>query len=143
MADVQNTEKSQENGAAPFRELEREVEGLEIKADQLEERAGEFKEEAKELKHEAKEIEHEIEELEAKKVFDVVFNEKYPVKIHGKNQTGLSLKQAAITQGVPIQLDFVLSVELGGGKTDLIGDAQPFKVKDGDRFLAIPNDDNS
>jgi hypothetical protein len=48
-------------------------------------------------------------------------NEK-PVSVTDEKQTGLSIKQAAIAQGVQIQLDFVLSIERGGGKTDLIGD---------------------
>jgi hypothetical protein len=69
-------------------------------------------------------------------------NEK-PVSVTDEKQTGLSIKQAAIAQGVQIQLDFVLSIERGGGKTDLIGDDEKVKVKAGDRFLAIPNDDNS
>lgn len=69
-------------------------------------------------------------------------NEK-PVTVTDEKQTGLSIKQAAIAQGVQIQLDFVLSIERGGGKTDLIGDDEKVKVKAGDRFLAIPNDDNS
>jgi Multiubiquitin len=69
-------------------------------------------------------------------------NEK-PVTIDKAKQTGLSIKQAAIAQGVQIQIDFVLSIERGGGKTELIGDGDEIKVRDGDRFLAIPNDDNS
>lgn len=69
-------------------------------------------------------------------------NEK-PVTVEDKKQTGLGIKQAAIAQQVPIQLDFVLSIERGGGKTELIGDDQKITVHDGDRFLAIPNDDNS
>lgn len=69
-------------------------------------------------------------------------NEK-PVTIDEAEQTGLSIKQAAIAQGVQIQIDFVLSIERGGGKTELIGDGDVIKVRDGDRFLAIPNDDNS
>lgn len=69
-------------------------------------------------------------------------NEK-PVTVDKAKQTGLSIKQAAIAQGVQIQTDFVLSIERGGGKTELIGDGDVVKVRDGDRFLAIPNDDNS
>ena len=72
----------------------------------------------------------------------VLVNEK-PVTLDGSRQTGSSIKKAAIEQGVDIQPDFVLSIELGGGKTDLIGDNQEILVKDGDRFLAIANDDNS
>jgi len=72
----------------------------------------------------------------------VLVNEK-PVTFEKEKQTGLSIKQAAIAQGVQIQIDFVLSIERGGGKTELIGDGDTVKVRDGDRFLAIPNDDNS
>lgn len=72
----------------------------------------------------------------------VLVNEK-PVTFEKEKQTGLSIKQAAIAQGVQIQTDFVLSIERGGGKTELIGDGDVVKVRDGDRFLAIPNDDNS
>ena len=73
---------------------------------------------------------------------DVLVNEKL-VTLDGPKQTGSSIKKAAIEQGVDIQPDFVLSIELGGGKTDLIGDNQEILVNDGDRFLAIANDDNS
>jgi hypothetical protein len=72
----------------------------------------------------------------------VLVNEKRVV-FEEERQTGMSIKQIAIAQGVPIQLDFVLSIERGGGKTELIGDDQEVKLHDGDRFLAIPNDDNS
>ena len=73
---------------------------------------------------------------------DVLINEK-PVTLDGPKQTGSSIKKAAIEQAVDIKPDFVLSIELGGGKTDLIGDREEVVVKEGDRFLAIANDDNS
>jgi hypothetical protein len=72
----------------------------------------------------------------------VFLNEK-PVTLAGKDQTGLSIKQSAIAQGVGIQVDFVLSIERGGGKTELIGDNDQIEVHPNERFLAIPNDDNS
>lgn len=72
-----------------------------------------------------------------------IFVNEQPVVVDDKKQTGMSIKQAAIAQGVGIQLDFVLSIERGGGKTELIGDDDKINVKNGDRFLAIPNDDNS
>ncbi|MGB6433548.1 MAG: multiubiquitin domain-containing protein [Bradyrhizobium sp.] len=72
----------------------------------------------------------------------VLVNEKRVV-FDKEQQTGISIKQAAIVQGVAIQPDFVLSIERGGGKTELIGDDEVIKLRDGDRFLAIPNDDNS
>ena len=37
----------------------------------------------------------------------------------------------------------MLSIELGGGKTKLVGDDEEIEVHDGERFLAIENDDNS
>lgn len=73
----------------------------------------------------------------------VVFVNEKPVTVEKERMTGLAIKQAAIAQGVQIQLDFVLSIERGGGRTELIGDGDTIKVKKGDRFLAIPNDDNS
>ena len=72
-----------------------------------------------------------------------IFVNEQPVTLDEARQTGMSIKQAAIAQGVQIQPDFVLSIERGGGKTELIGDDQPVRVHKGERFLAIPNDDNS
>jgi predicted nuclease with TOPRIM domain len=133
---------SDDNGPEGEKEEDR-AKRLEEEAKALESEAKELEKKAEGLEAKAEKLEEEAEEPEAKKTIDVVFNEKYPVKIHGKNQTGLSLKEAAITDKVPIQLDFILSIELGGGKTELIGNADPIKVKEGDRFLAIPDDDNS
>jgi hypothetical protein len=76
------------------------------------------------------------------KRIDVLVNEK-PVVLEGRSQTGESVKQAAIHQHVSIQLDFVLSIERGGGRTELVGDDQKIEVHEHERFLAIPNDDNS
>ena len=73
---------------------------------------------------------------------EVTLNDK-PVVLDGSKQTGESIKKAAIEQGVNIKRDFVLSIELGGGKTDLVGDDQLIEVRPNDRFLAIENDDNS
>lgn len=76
------------------------------------------------------------------KTITIFVNEK-SVKVEKEQTTGLAIKQAAIAQDVQIQLDFVLSIERGGGRTELIGDGDIVKVKKDDRFLAIPNDDNS
>ena len=73
---------------------------------------------------------------------EVTLNDK-PVVLGGSKQTGESIKKAAIEQGVNIKEDFVLSIELGGGKTELVGDDQFIEVNPNDRFLAIENDDNS
>ena len=60
-----------------------------------------------------------------------------------EEQTGLTIKEAAIAQDVKIQLDFVLSVDKGGGKTEVVGDTDPVKVHPGEKFVAVDNDDNS
>ena len=73
---------------------------------------------------------------------DVTVNDK-PVVLVGVKQTGASIKKAAIDDHVNITEDFVLSIELGGGKTKLVGDDEYIEVHDGQRFLAIENDDNS
>ena len=84
---------------------------------------------------------------EVKKVDDdgkveVTVNDK-PVVLVGTKQTGASIKKAAIEQDVNIKEDFVLSIELGGGKTQLVGDDEEIEVYADERFLAIENDDNS
>ena len=73
---------------------------------------------------------------------EVSVNDK-PVVLEGSKQTGESIKKAAVDQGVNIKEDFVLSIELGGGKTRLLGDDESIEVHPDDRFLAIENDDNS
>ena len=73
---------------------------------------------------------------------EVILNDK-PVVLEGSKQTGESIKKAAIDQDVDIKEDFVLSIELGGGKTKLVGDGEFIEVHPNDRFLAIANDDNS
>jgi hypothetical protein len=74
--------------------------------------------------------------------FKITVNDK-PVVLDDHHQTGLSIKEAAIAQGVPIQLDFVLSEVLHDGKQKPIGDDKKVDVKEGDQFWAIPGDDNS
>ena len=88
-----------------------------------------------------------ISEQEVKKVggdgkVEVTVNDK-PVVLEGTKQTGATIKKAAIEQGVNIKDDFVLSIELGGGKTNLVGDDEEIEVYLEMRFLAIENDDNS
>lgn len=73
---------------------------------------------------------------------EIEVNER-PVKLVGRKHTGLEIKQAAIKQGVQIKPDFVLSRERGPSKTELIGDDQVVKVRPGDKFNAIADDDNS
>ena len=74
--------------------------------------------------------------------FAITVNDK-PVILDNHHQTGLSLKESAIAQGVPIKLDFVLSEVLHDGKQKPIADDKRVEVKEGDQFWAIPGDDNS
>lgn len=84
----------------------------------------------------------EVNKVDEDGKFEVTINDK-PVVLEGAKQTGASVKKAAIEQGVNIKEDFVLSIELGGGKTKLVGDNEEIVVHEGQRFLAIENDDNS
>lgn len=72
----------------------------------------------------------------------ITVNER-PVVVTGPQTTGLQIKQAAVSQSVPIQVDFVLSEELGERQTRIVGDGDSVAVHRGSRFLAIPPDDNS
>jgi len=72
----------------------------------------------------------------------VTVNER-PVALPNNHVTGLEVKQAAMAQSVSIQLDFVLSEELGEKRTRIVGDNDIVSVSDRSRFLAIAPDDNS
>ena len=86
--------------------------------------------------------EQEVQKVGDDGKFDVTVNDK-PVVLEGAKQTGASVKKAAVEQDVNIKEDFVFSIELGGGKTKLVGDNEEIVVHEGERFLAIENDDNS
>ena len=85
---------------------------------------------------------HGNDEDDKGKPFYITVNEK-PVPITGHRHTGLEIKQAAIRAGVSIELDFVLSLEKGHGRTDLVRDDEEVTVNKNSRFEAIPNDDHS
>ena len=84
----------------------------------------------------------EVKDMGKNGKIEITVNDK-PVVLEDTKQTGADIKKAAIEQDVNIKDDFVLSIELGGGKTRLIGDDKEIEVKNGERFLAIENDDNS
>lgn len=73
---------------------------------------------------------------------EILVNDK-SVKITRGEHTGLEIKQAAIAQGVNIQIDFILSLEKRKGETQIIGDNDLVKVKKGQHYVAIADDDNS
>jgi hypothetical protein len=66
-----------------------------------------------------------------------------PVTLIGHRHIGSDIKKAAIAQGVPIGLDFVLSIERGPRQTKIIEDTDAVGVTRHSRFVAIPDDDNS
>ncbi len=75
-------------------------------------------------------------------VFAVEINGTF-VELANRKQTGATLKQAAISAGVPIEADFVLSQVLANGEQQVIADDREITVKYHDDFWAVPGDDNS
>lgn len=75
-------------------------------------------------------------------IIEITVNGK-AVHLPGVRTTGLAIKEAAIAQGVALQLDFILSEEIGPKKTHLVRDTDEVTIHPGSRFVAIPNDDNS
>jgi|HubBroStandDraft_4_1064222.scaffolds.fasta_scaffold00333_19 hypothetical protein len=65
-----------------------------------------------------------------------------PVRMPGHEATGLQIKQAAIAQGVHIDLDFVLSRRVDHRHVT-VRDDEHVKLHDGEEFHAVRPDDNS
>ncbi len=68
---------------------------------------------------------------------------RHQVTVSKLRQTGLGIKQAAIDQGVPIELGFQLSEQLGPHQTRIVGDTDEVAVHKGSVFFAVAGDDNS
>lgn len=66
-----------------------------------------------------------------------------PVTMPDRHATGLEIKQTAIAQGVNIQPDFVLFRDKGHGRRDPIRDDEKVALHSGEKFEAVPGDDNS
>ncbi len=81
-------------------------------------------------------------EVQTRHLVDIVVNKK-PVRIEGPKATGLRIKEAAIAQGVQIQVSFQLSEKLGDHKTKVIGDDDTVTLHEGAVFVAVADDDNS
>jgi hypothetical protein len=65
-----------------------------------------------------------------------------PVEITENRPTGLEIKQAAISQGVDIQIDFKLSQKVGD-KFKPVKDNERVTINKNSEFSAIAGDDNS
>ncbi|WP_330474643.1 multiubiquitin domain-containing protein [Terrabacter sp. C0L_2] len=72
----------------------------------------------------------------------VTFNTELRLELPKGDQTGLQIKQAAIAQQAPIELNFQLSV-LHGQRYDVIGDEDIVKVHTHMEFTCVAPDDNS
>lgn len=79
-------------------------------------------------------------EQEAK--FSISVNKK-PVNVDGPLITGLEIKEAAIKQGVAIELDFVLAKVAPDHKEPIVGDDDKVDVTEFKTFTATAPDDNS
>jgi hypothetical protein len=72
----------------------------------------------------------------------VTVNNK-PVKVPGPKATGLEIKEAAIAQGVEIELGFQLALIKPNGKREIVGDDDEVTVNKNSVFVATATDDNS
>ena len=72
----------------------------------------------------------------------VTFNTELQLELTKGDQTGLQIKQAAIAQHAPIELNFQLSV-LHGQRYDVVGDEDIVKVHAHMEFTCVAPDDNS
>ena len=63
-------------------------------------------------------------EVQAQHLVDIVVN-RQPVRIEGPKATGLQIKEAAIAQGVKIQVSFQLSEKLGDHRPRSSGTPTP------------------
>ena len=74
----------------------------------------------------------------------VVRVNRKPVSLPSHRVTGLAVKQAAIAQGVEIELDFLLTLEAFGGKpARTIADDETITVTKHSEFTANDVDDDS
>ncbi|MDN4597592.1 hypothetical protein [Leifsonia virtsii] len=72
----------------------------------------------------------------------VLFNKQH-ITLQQRRYTGIELKEAAIAQGVAIQLDFVLFEVKHNGRRDVVGDHDTVEVNKESEFAAMGNDNNS
>lgn len=73
----------------------------------------------------------------------IIHVNKQPVSIVGPRVTGRQIKEAAIAQGVSIELDFVLSELRPNGRPEIIGNDDPVTVNKNSNFSAVADDDDS
>lgn len=74
--------------------------------------------------------------------FSVTVNNR-AVQFDEHQATGLALKETAIAQGVPIQLDFILYRLKSNGELEQVRDDEQVALNKNREFRAIAPDDNS
>ena len=72
---------------------------------------------------------------------EITVNKK-EVRMEGQRATGLQIKEAAIAQGVQIELDFQLAL-VHGHERRIIGDTDGVELHEDQKFVATASDDNS
>lgn len=72
---------------------------------------------------------------------EITVNKK-EVRMDVHRATGLQIKEAAIAQGVQIELDFQLAL-VHGHERRIIGDADTVELHKHEKFVATASDDNS
>lgn len=82
------------------------------------------------------------EAVERHHLVEIVVN-KRAIRVEGPTATGLEIKEAAIAQGVKIELSFQLSEKLGDHKTKIIDNTDTVTLHEGAVFVAVADDDNS
>lgn len=90
----------------------------------------------------ARHIDH-IDQAQAKPQPIIVLVNERPVTFEERRTTGLEIKQTAIRQGVPIQVDFVLYEANPGGHLKQVGDTETVNLKPNHNLRATAPDDNS
>ncbi len=76
------------------------------------------------------------------KIFTIEVN-GHKVEMPAGPATGLEIKEAAIKQGINIQLNFVLQVQVPNGEVKIVGDDDKVALSEYLIFTAIAPDDNS
>lgn len=99
------------------------------------------KEVSEDIVHDARGVIGDI--IDDLRTSDIIINEVHKVRLPKHLITGAEIKQVAIEQGVPIQPDFLLTLERAGGREKQIGDDERILTLDGMKFTAIAGDDNS
>lgn len=78
------------------------------------------------------------------KTVQVTVNRKYKVAVPDREVTGLEIKEASIAQHVPIEIDFIVTLEARDGQpARTINDGDTVKINKHSEFTINDGDDDS